>query len=238
MKQKHGNEVQLLVVHLYSDETRVTNFGDTSAYPLHLSISNLLGHVRAKTGNSRWLLAYLPAPKALKTAQKSIRVKQRLTEIRNLALFHVLNPLKAMMDTPAQILCPDGISRSCVLRIAFWIADTPEKSKLMLTIGTSCNICMANENEGSFADVFPDCPLRSMSGTLKQWKRACKAYAAAPTHSKGYLAAKKKLAGVKINFCVVQPILHTFPDFSFASMAFDSMHTLEGKKPEIAFAIN
>ena len=229
MQQEHGCDVKLLVLHLYSDETRVTNFGDTAAYPLHMSISNILGPVRAKAGNSRWLLAYMPSPKALKTAQKSTRVKQRLVEIRHLSLWHVLEPLKVSMRVPFDIECPDGITRSCVVRIAFWIADTPEKSKLMLTNGNTCNVCLANDMDGSFGAIFPsECRYRSMKIVAQRWQRASEAYEVAITHGKGMAEASAILSASKIKFCVVKPILYTLPDFSFKSLAFDAMHTLEG----------
>jgi hypothetical protein len=109
VKQEHGEDVNLLVTYMYSDETQVTSFGSATAYPLHVSIANFIGD--GKKENSQILLAYLPVPKSYKAAKKSTYVKQRANAIRQEALQRILAPLYEAGETPEDIVCPDGITR-------------------------------------------------------------------------------------------------------------------------------
>ena len=109
VKQEHGEDVHLLVVYMYSDETQVTSFGSTSAYPLHVSIANFIGD--AQKDNSQILLAYLPVCAPYKGGSKTTYVKQRSNAIRQEALQRVLTPLREAGNAPQDLICPDGITR-------------------------------------------------------------------------------------------------------------------------------
>ena len=111
VQEEHGDDVKLLVVYLYSDETRVTSFGEAAAYPMHMSIGNFTRETRQQKGGSRFLVAYLPVLRAMKATRKSAYVTRRGNEVRQLALKHVLEPLREAMAAPITVKCPDGVQR-------------------------------------------------------------------------------------------------------------------------------
>ena len=111
VQEEHGDDVKLLVVYLYSDETRVTSFGEAAAYPMHMSIGNFTRETRQQKGGSRFLVAYLPVLRAMKATRKSAYVTRRGNEVRQLALKHVLEPLRKAMAAPITVKCPDGVQR-------------------------------------------------------------------------------------------------------------------------------
>jgi hypothetical protein len=152
---------------------------------------------------------------------------------------------------PQEILCPDGKRRKCVIRLAFWIADTPEKSKLMLTHGHKCNICEAgknvaeeNLNQTLWSDIghngFAKQSFRCVDEARALWRRAAKAYTECEgSHSKPLDAAKAVMAEKSLKFSKTEPILYNLPGFGFQSLAFEEMHTLEGiSKWVITFTLN
>jgi hypothetical protein len=111
VKEEHGEDVHILGVYLYSDETCVTSFGNTSAYPLHVSIGNFRRCSRRSKENGNILLAYLPVCKPYEASRKATYVKDRGNEIRQKALQMVLDPLMQACAEPQDIMCPDGAIR-------------------------------------------------------------------------------------------------------------------------------
>ena len=93
MRREHGEDVHVVALYLYSDETQVAQFGNANAYPLHVSVGNFTNECRGKKGNGRILLAYLPVCHPLKGSHKVSYVKQRLLDVRQQALSTVLQPL-------------------------------------------------------------------------------------------------------------------------------------------------
>ena len=118
-----------------------------------------------------------------------------------------------------------------MFRLSFWIADTPEKAKLMLTNGHTCNICKAGKLEDCdimFSDLSNVGDMRDMSIARQQWEVATQLYEGAATQASGMTAAAKVMKAEYLKFVPVAPILYHMHDFTFKSMAFEEMHTLEG----------
>jgi hypothetical protein len=111
VKEDHGEDVHILGVYLYTDETNVTSFGNTQAYPLHVSIGNFRRSARKSKENGNILLAYLPVCKPYEASKKAMYVSQRGNEIRQRALQMVLEPLMQACAEPQDIMCPDGAIR-------------------------------------------------------------------------------------------------------------------------------
>jgi hypothetical protein len=135
------------------------------------------------------------------------------------------------------VVCPDGISRRCVFRVAFFIADTPEKAKLMLTHGHQCNICTAGkECAVRWSDVgdhgFAKAPLRCIEEAKRLWTEAADTFDAlnegGATAAQSLKAASDIMKRQSLKYSASEPILYSLPGFGFASLAFEEMHTLEG----------
>jgi hypothetical protein len=145
------------------------------------------------------------------------------------------------------VVCPDGVSRRCVFRVAFFIADTPEKAKLMLTHGHQCNICTAGkECDVQWCDLgdggFAKAPLRCIKEAQGLWSEAADAFDTANDNgapvTRTLEAAKQIMKQKSLKFSKTEPILYNLPGFGFESLAFEEMHTLEGlSKWVITFTI-
>jgi hypothetical protein len=122
--------------------------------------------------------------------------------------------------------------------LAFWIADTPEKAKLMLTNGHTCNVCKAGKIESCdvmFSDLGNIGEMRDIPKAREQWEAAVKVYETAPSNASGLVAANEVMKTEYMKFVHVQPILYYMHDFSFKSLAFEEMHTLEGLSKWIVY---
>jgi hypothetical protein len=97
VRKEHGEDVHVVALYLYSDETQVAKFGNANAYPLHVTVANFTNKCRGKKGNGRILLAYLPVCHPLKGTRTSSYVKKRLLDVRQEALSLVLQPLIEVM---------------------------------------------------------------------------------------------------------------------------------------------
>ena len=90
------------------DQTHLTNFSsDKKAWPIYITIGNLLSSVQnAPSNHCTLLLALLPVPpkKGVLTASAIARVNTVIQE----ALHDVLYPLKAIFSTGLEMYCDDG----------------------------------------------------------------------------------------------------------------------------------
>ena len=114
-----------------------------------------------------------------------------------------------------------------MIRLAFWIADTPEKAKLMMTHGTSCNVCLCTDDD--WDKVGMQSQLRCVADAQLAWERAASKYSQETKENAGELSAGNVMNETLLKFCKVEPMLHNLPDFDFQNQAYDEMHSLEGK---------
>ena len=114
-----------------------------------------------------------------------------------------------------------------MIRLAFWIADTPEKAKLMMTHGKSCNVCLCTDED--WDKVGMQSELRHVVDAQLTWERAATKYSQEMKENAGELLAGNVMKEMLLKFCKVEPILHNLPDFDFQNQAYDEMHSLEGK---------
>ena len=114
-----------------------------------------------------------------------------------------------------------------MIRLAFWIADTPEKAKLMMTHGTSCNVCLCTDDD--WDKVGMQSQLRCVADAQLAWKRAASKYSQETKENAGELLAGNVMKETLLKFCKVEPMLHNLPDFDCQNQAYDEMHSLEGK---------
>jgi hypothetical protein len=93
VKASFGDDVHVMALYLYSDETVVSQVGNTAVYPIHMSVGNFTSECRSVKENARILVAYFPVCETLRAVKSASYVKQRLTDVRQQALQILLEPL-------------------------------------------------------------------------------------------------------------------------------------------------
>jgi hypothetical protein len=128
-----------------SDATHLTNFaGDGKAWPVYMTIGNLLAAVRnAPSTQSVLLVALLPVPIKLRDISKARREFQREHNrlVHQYVLRHLLAPLEHAEGGVFTARCADGHTRRCYATVAAWLADYPEHCELQNLRYGSCIWC-------------------------------------------------------------------------------------------------
>ncbi|KAG0643365.1 hypothetical protein HOY80DRAFT_1094438 [Tuber brumale] len=116
-----------------SDVTFLTNFfGDKKAWPIFLTIGNILSKTRNKSSkHASVLLALLPVPsKMLGVASQDSRQRLLNNEILCELIEAILTPIGEVPKVGIEIECAVGKVRQCFQRLAAWIADHLENITL------------------------------------------------------------------------------------------------------------
>ncbi|THU93816.1 hypothetical protein K435DRAFT_820124 [Dendrothele bispora CBS 962.96] len=126
-----------------TDKTALTNFsGGKSAYPVYLTLGNILKAMRKKVNQRACvLLGYLPVDKVNKGTDTDTELK-----LRNYQLFHdsmriILEPLIAAGLEGVNMVGGDGIIRKVHPILAAYVADYPEQCLVTLSKYGTCPKC-------------------------------------------------------------------------------------------------
>ena len=113
----------LVPVICMSDETHLSDFsGDKKAWPIYLTIGNILSKYRNKPSNHCVIiLALLPIPPKRKnlTSKQQKSIDQILQQI----LKSILQPLNNVSQTGIILNCDDNHKRVCFPYLCSWVAD-------------------------------------------------------------------------------------------------------------------
>ena len=144
-----------------SDQTHLTNFsGDKKAWPVYLTIGNILSKTRNSPSKMAVVLvALLPVPPKFtskKTKTRSIQ-RQNNDEALDAVFSLIFEPLEAFTKSGKAMNCSDGKVRQCFPVLAAWIADHAENEALHGLKRMSCARCeVPIESLGSDAtEVHP-----------------------------------------------------------------------------------
>ncbi|KAG0644869.1 hypothetical protein HOY80DRAFT_877864 [Tuber brumale] len=127
-----------------SDVAFLTNFsGDKKAWPIYLTIGNILSKTRNKScKHASVLLALLPVPpKMLGVASRDSRKRLVNNEILCELIEAIFTPIGEVAEVGIEIECADGKVRQCFPRLAAWIADHLENVKLHGIQQNQCAVC-------------------------------------------------------------------------------------------------
>ncbi|KAG0633524.1 hypothetical protein HOY80DRAFT_1104646 [Tuber brumale] len=116
-----------------SDVMFLTNFfGDKKAWPIYLTIGNILSKTRNKSSkHASILLALLPIPpKMLGVASRDSRQRLVNNEILCELIEAIFTPIGEVAEVRIEIECADGKVWQCFPRLAAWIADHLENVTL------------------------------------------------------------------------------------------------------------
>ncbi|KAF9533674.1 hypothetical protein CPB83DRAFT_890141 [Crepidotus variabilis] len=150
--------ITIVPIILSSDKTQLTVFRDKLAYPVYLTIGNLLKHVRRKPSRQgQILLAYLPTSK-LKHITNKLARRRAVANLFHACIGFLLKPLKTLGETGLLMRSGDGAVRDCHPILAAYRGDYPEQT--LVTCTTHCPTCPVPQNElGNPKSVGAACKL-------------------------------------------------------------------------------
>ena len=133
-----------------SDVTFLPNFrGDKQAWPIYLTIGNILSSTRNQESKHATVLsALLPVPaKMLGIAARDARQRQVNNEILCELMEALFAPMVALGNSGLEVECAHGKVRSCFPRLVAWIADHLGNVTLHSIKQNQCAVCEVRAEE-------------------------------------------------------------------------------------------
>ena len=116
-----------------SDQTHLTNFlGDKKAWPVYITIGNLLSTRRNRPGSMAvLLLALLPVPPKFAQSSSADKLQRQINaDTLQGVLRLIFSPLQDVALEGVSIDCADGKIRRCFPILSAWVADDMENVTL------------------------------------------------------------------------------------------------------------
>lgn len=132
-----------------SDQTHLTNFsGDKKAWPVYITIGNLLSARRNSPGSMAvLLLALLPVPPKLSKSKADQRQRQINADTLQDVFELIFAPLQDVALAGVPIDCADGKVRRCFPILSAWLADHMENVALHGIKSNACPKCEVPTHE-------------------------------------------------------------------------------------------
>ena len=139
--------ITIVPIIISSDKTQLTIFRNKVAYPVYLTIGNLLKHIRRKPSRQgQILLAYLPASKLQHIPNKAAR-RRAVSNLFHACMGFLLKPLETLGLTGILLESGDGAVRDCHPIVAADCGDYPEQILATCTKTGKCPTCPAPRDE-------------------------------------------------------------------------------------------
>ncbi|KAH9846380.1 hypothetical protein C2E23DRAFT_890947 [Lenzites betulinus] len=151
--EKRTPGATIIPIIISSDKTQLTVFGSKTAYPIYMTIGNLLKDVRHKPSRrGQILLAYLPSSN-LKHVTNKAACRRTLANLFHAYMGLVLAPLKDAGFHGIELTSGDGITRRRHPIFAMYIGDYPEQLLVTCCKNGTCPKCdVAREDIGNASD--------------------------------------------------------------------------------------
>ena len=133
-----------------SDQTNLTNLsGDKKAWPVYITMGNLLSARRNSPGSMAiLLLALLPVPPKLSKSSKADQRQRKISADTLQDVFELIfAPLQDVAHVGIPIECSDRKVRLCFPILSGWIADHMENVALQGLKTNACPKCEVPTNE-------------------------------------------------------------------------------------------
>lgn len=194
-----------------TDKTQLTLFRNKSAYPVYLTIGNILKEIRRKPSfHAQTLLGYLPATRLEHIQNQSSR-RRALANLFHACMCRILRPLESAGITGIELATGDGVVRRCYPLLAVFVGDYPEQC--LVTCSKHCPRCPIAKNQLGENHCFPPRDLGPILEALHSLRDGPAAYAKAC-----------EAAGIKP---VVKPFWENLPYVHiFRSITPDVLHQL------------
>ena len=130
-----------------SDKTQLTMFHRKKAYPVYLTISNILKHIHHKPSQQgQILLAYLPTSRLEHITNKASH-HHCLFNLFHHCMQYIVKPMEKARCDGILLISRDGAVRRCFPILAAYVGDYPEQTLAALIKTGNCPICPASCNE-------------------------------------------------------------------------------------------
>ena len=145
----------VIPVIISSDKTQLTLFRDKMAYPIYLTIGNILKDIRRKPScRAQILLGYIPVTKLEHLSNKTAR-RRGLTSLFHVCMAHVLGPITSCGETGVAMMSGDGVWCRCHPIFTTFIGNYPEQILVTCTYNGRCPKCTVPPNQLGVFETFP-----------------------------------------------------------------------------------
>ena len=155
-----------------SNKTQLTTFHGKKAYPVYLTIGNILKHIHCKPSwQSQVLLAYLPTSTLGHITNKASR-RRCLSNLFHHCMQYIVKPMESARHDGILLVSGDGAVRRCFLILVAYVGDYPEQTLVMLVKNSNCPICPAPcKNIGDWESKLEPCNTQKIIEVLNSVDR-------------------------------------------------------------------
>ncbi|KAJ7738675.1 hypothetical protein DFH07DRAFT_870477 [Mycena maculata] len=153
----------IIPIIISSDKTRLTVFGNKTAYPVYMTLGNIPKEIRRKPSRRGYvLLGYLPTSKMKNIKNKAAR-RRVLGNVFHACMAHILARLKPAGATGIPVTSGDGVTRRGHPIYATFVGDYPEQCLITAIKTGECPTCEVLRDELGEETGFP---LRDLENIL------------------------------------------------------------------------
>ncbi|KAF8262583.1 hypothetical protein EI94DRAFT_1773159 [Lactarius quietus] len=136
----------IIPILVLSDKTQLTHFRNKSAYPIYMTISNILKEIRCKTSSQAYvLLGFLPTTK-LELERNKAKWRRLTANLFHMCMHHILNPLISAGKNGVFMSTAEGIVHQNHPILACFIGDYPEQVLTTCSVSGDCPVCGTTRN--------------------------------------------------------------------------------------------
>ncbi|KAI9434821.1 hypothetical protein H4582DRAFT_2174356 [Lactarius indigo] len=145
--EAHQPGATVVPVVLSSDKTQLTLFRGKAAYPVYLTIGNVLKDIRRKPSrHAQMLIGYIPTARLEGIGNKSAR-RRALANIFHFCMRNLLAPIVPHGEMGIAMMSGDGVWRRCHPIFAVFVGDYPEQALVTCTFNGRCPKCIVHRDD-------------------------------------------------------------------------------------------
>ncbi|KAJ7868024.1 hypothetical protein B0H14DRAFT_3586641 [Mycena olivaceomarginata] len=177
--EKENPGATIIPIIISSDKTQLTVFGNTTAYPVYMTIGNIPKEIRRKPSRrGHILLGYLPTSRMKHVKNKAAR-RRILANVFHACMSYMLEPLKSAGVTGLPMTSGDGVTRRGHPIYATFVGDYPEQVLVTAVKTGECPTCDVPRDELGLPSDYPLRDLGKILDALDTLDSGPTAYAAA-----------------------------------------------------------
>jgi hypothetical protein len=166
---------------LSSDKTQLTVFRGKQAYPVYMTIGNVLKDIRRKPSRRAYILiGYIPTTKLATISNNSAR-RRAQANLFHYCMRHLIEPISSSGELGIAMIGADGTWRRCHPIFAAFVGDYPEQTLVTCTYNGRCPKCLVPRGQlgefHSFQSRLPGDAIntyRLADGDVHTFHKACR----------------------------------------------------------------
>lgn len=167
-----SKNITIVLLIILSDKTQLTTFRGKKAYPVYLTISNILKHIHRKPSQqSQVLLVYLPTSTLGHITNKA-SCCCCLSNLFHHCMQYIVKPMESARCDGILLVSSNGAVRRCFLILAAYVGDYPEQTLVALVKNGNCPICpVPCKNIGDWESKLEPCDTQKIINALNSVDR-------------------------------------------------------------------